>query len=309
MLESDYMKISVIVPVYNVEKYLNRCIDSILAQTYRDFELILVDDGSPDNCGEICDEYAAKDNRIHVIHKENGGLSDARNAGLDWMFANSKSEWVTFVDSDDWIHPRFLEIMYEAVTKFDTLMSVCNYSMQEEYTDYPEINQIKMFCKESEQAYIDKNIASMPAWAKLYHRTLWNDLRFPKGKVNEDAFTTHIPFFNAKQVTVVYKELYYYFTNNSSLMRSEWTPKKMDEVEAWKKRLKYLKFNNYKKAYKKDLITFLWIFIQRLSEIDKEKYKKYVYIIKLNLTKAIIKSRRSLSFKQKRDFIYIIKKS
>ena len=107
--------ISVIVPVYNVEKYLHRCVDSILAQTFTDFELILVDDGSPDNCGKICDEYAEKDSRIHVIHKVNGGLSDARNAGLDWAFANSNSEWVTFIDSDDWVDKYYLEYLYNSI--------------------------------------------------------------------------------------------------------------------------------------------------------------------------------------------------
>ena len=101
--------ISVIVPVYKVEKYIHRCVDSILSQTFTDFELILVDDGSPDNCGKICDEYAEKDIRIHVIHQENGGLSAARNAGIDWVFANSDSEWITFIDSDDWVHPEYLE--------------------------------------------------------------------------------------------------------------------------------------------------------------------------------------------------------
>ena len=102
--------ISVIVPVYKVEPYLNRCVDSILRQTYQDFELILVDDGSPDRCGEICDEYARQDSRVHVIHKENGGLSDARNAGIDWVEANSDSRWLIFADSDDWVHPELLLI-------------------------------------------------------------------------------------------------------------------------------------------------------------------------------------------------------
>ena len=101
-------QISVIVPVYKVEPYLRRCVDSILGQTFTDFELILVDDGSPDNCPAICDEYARKDTRVHVIHQENGGLSAARNAGIDWAFANSDSQWLTSVDSDEWVHPEML---------------------------------------------------------------------------------------------------------------------------------------------------------------------------------------------------------
>jgi len=107
--------ISIIVPVYKVEAYLARCVDSILDQSFRDFELILVDDGSPDNCGAICEEYARKDSRIHVIHQENGGLSAARNAGIDWAFENSNSQWLTFVDSDDWLHREYLNVLYRAV--------------------------------------------------------------------------------------------------------------------------------------------------------------------------------------------------
>ena len=123
--------ISVIVPVYKVEPYLNRCVDSILRQTYQDFELILVDDGSPDRCGEICGEYARQDGRVHVIHKENGGLSDARNAGIDWVEANSDSQWLIFADSDDWVHPELLARLLDAATAFDLKISVCGYQETE----------------------------------------------------------------------------------------------------------------------------------------------------------------------------------
>ena len=110
-------QISVIVPVYKVELYIRRCIDSILAQTFSDYELILVDDGSPDKCGAVCDEYAKQDNRIHVLHQENAGLSVARNTGIDWTFSHSDSKWLTFIDSDDWVHPRYLEALFLAVQK------------------------------------------------------------------------------------------------------------------------------------------------------------------------------------------------
>ena len=115
--------ISVVVPVYKVEHYLHRCVDSILNQSYSDFELILVDDGSPDNCGMICDEYAAKDARIHVIHQQNGGLSAARNTGIDWLCENSDSKWLTFIDSDDWIHKDYLKILLEQAIKSGSRVS------------------------------------------------------------------------------------------------------------------------------------------------------------------------------------------
>ena len=120
-------KISVIVPIYNVEPYLRRCIDSILAQTHVNFELILVDDGSPDHCGEICDEYAMHDDRIVVIHQKNCGVAAARNAGIDWTFANSDSEWLTFVDSDDYIHPEYLERLYNELLNKDWFMNCFPY--------------------------------------------------------------------------------------------------------------------------------------------------------------------------------------
>ena len=119
--------ISIIVPVYNVEKYIYRCVDSILSQSFTDFELILVDDGSPDDCGKICDDYAKKDNRISVIHKENGGLSSARNAGLDWVFANSKSEYVTFIDSDDWVDTDYLRALLDGIKNTASSVSACKF--------------------------------------------------------------------------------------------------------------------------------------------------------------------------------------
>ena len=125
-------KISVIVPVYNVEKYIHKCLDSILKQTFTDFELILVDDGSPDNCGNICDEYAKKDNRIFVVHKKNGGLSAARNSGIDWAFQNSDSEFITFIDSDDTIAENYLEKFMNAMdNNADIVSCKLNFFIEE----------------------------------------------------------------------------------------------------------------------------------------------------------------------------------
>ena len=127
-------EISVIVPVYKVEPYLRRCVDSILAQTFPDIEVILVDDGSPDGCPAICDEYAQLDKRVKVIHQKNQGVSAARNAGLDWVFANSDSQWISFVDSDDWVHPRFLAYLYQAAVEYNVKISVCSAEKADKYT-------------------------------------------------------------------------------------------------------------------------------------------------------------------------------
>ena len=122
-------KISIVVPVYKVEKYLYRCVKSILEQTFFDFDLVLVDDGSPDSCGELCDEYAATDKRIQVIHQKNGGLSAARNSGIELCLKNSDSEWITFIDSDDWVHPRYLELLYEAAIETGLSAVLVNFPL------------------------------------------------------------------------------------------------------------------------------------------------------------------------------------
>ena len=121
--------ICVIIPIYDAEAYLYRCVDSVLRQTLQDFELILIDDGSLDNSGLICDDYAGQDNRIHVIHQENRGLSAARNAGLDYAFENLKCDWISFIDSDDWVHPRYLEILFKSVNDKKVKVSACNHAM------------------------------------------------------------------------------------------------------------------------------------------------------------------------------------
>ena len=166
--------ISVIVPVYKVEEFLSRCVDSILCQSYTDFELILVDDGSPDSCGAMCDGYAEQDSRVHVIHQENGGLSAARNSGIDWVFANSDSRWLAFVDSDDWVHPDFLKVLYETAEETLCRISVCGFfrTSGEDFPEQPYHAPMRIasgdyYCGD----YQDGQTAV--AWNKLYHRSLF----------------------------------------------------------------------------------------------------------------------------------------
>ena len=205
-------KISVVVPIYNVEKYLNRCVDSILNQTFTDFELILVDDGSPDNCGKICDEYAEKDNRVRVIHKPNGGLSDARNAGIEWALKNSDSEWITFIDSDDWVHPDYLEFLLRAAVENNTSVSICGFVRTENKSDFPKYSfESKVYS--NEDFWIEKNVNAVVAWGKLYKKKDFTEIRYPVGKVHEDEFTTHKILFKYYNIAFVNEELYYYFTN------------------------------------------------------------------------------------------------
>ena len=228
------MLISVIVPVYKVEKYLKRCVDSILNQTFTDFELILVDDGSPDRCGKMCDEYAKEDCRIHVIHKKNGGLSDARNSGIDWCFKNSNSKWIAFIDSDDWIHPRYLQSLYEAACIHNGSISVCECIKTDIVDSYKRIDKANIEIVETDILFLEHNMISSVAWAKLYKKECFCSTRYPFGKLHEDEFVTYKLLFKNDKIAYVNDSLYFYFNNQNGIMNSDWSLKKLDLIEALK---------------------------------------------------------------------------
>ena len=251
-------QISVIVPVYKVEPYLRRCVDSILGQTFTDFELILVDDGSPDNCPAICDEYAQKDNRIHVIHQKNGGLSAARNAGIDWAFANSDSQWLTFVDSDDWIHPMMLEALYTATQNLNVSVSVCGYT--ETSGDEPTIqpNDCRAELCTAEDFYSHKFTNAIIACGKLYQKDCFSELRYPIGKIHEDEFTTYKILFSADRIAVIQSPLYFYYQNAAGIMKSQWSPKRLDSIQAAEEQIQFFFGNHYLSVYKVAVSRCLW---------------------------------------------------
>jgi len=220
--------ISVIVPIYKVEDYLCRCVDSILAQTFKDFELFLVDDGSPDNCGAICDDYAKKDSRITVIHKKNGGLSDARNAALDV----ATGQYITFIDSDDWVVDNHLESMLTALQKNHADMAICNF-----ISAYDDGRTEPMYCPTGQETVLDgeavfETIYQPSACNKLYKAEMFRTLRYPVGKLYEDVFVYHDVLAQVKRAVYTGQGTYYYFLRQGSIMRTEYTPRFMDIVEA-----------------------------------------------------------------------------
>ena len=233
-------KISVIVPIYKVESYLNRCIDSILNQTYTDYELLLVDDGSPDNCSAICDKYAEKDNRIIVIHKNNGGLSDARNTGIDWCFQNSCSEWICFIDSDDWIHPSFLEIMYNMIIKNNVKVAVCDFDRVSEMTIFSKEN-FKVNKYDPLDLFVNYKTTATIACNKLYKKELFQGIRYPVGRLHEDEFTTHKILYLAGPVIYIRCPLYYYYYNETSIMHQDYSLRKMDAIDAFEEQQIFFK--------------------------------------------------------------------
>ncbi len=211
--------VSVIIPIYNVEPFLRRCLDSILNQIYTNVEIILVDDGSPDNCPQICDEYAAKDCRIVVIHKKNGGLSDARNAGLDVC----RGEYVTFVDSDDWVDEKYVDILLDNLVKENADVCICEnvktdgnlcLSNRNIYTkSYSSAEALRHLFK-------GKHTAFAISCGKIYKKSLFNHVRFPVGKFHEDEFTTYILFYKAKKIIYTSEILYYYYQRSGSIVSS-----------------------------------------------------------------------------------------
>lgn len=240
-------RLSIIVPVYKVEQYIHKCVESILAQGFKDFELLLVDDGSPDNCGKICDEYAQKDERIRVIHKENGGLSDARNFGIE----AAKGEVLSFIDSDDYIDSHMYEEMLEYMDKHD-LDVVCAdvYIVRGEKLKFkPRYNEDKIFVdKEAINEILDGSLDNS-ACNKIYKRSVVADVRYPKGRVYEDVATTYKIIFNSKRVGYMCKPYYYYIKRESSIVASSFNSKsRYDQFLGYKERLSFAEANELESA-------------------------------------------------------------
>ena len=229
--------ISVIVPVYNVARYLEKCILSIQRQTHQDLEIILSDDGSTDHSGDICDHFAALDSRIRVIHKMNGGLSDARNAGIE----AASGAYYMFVDSDDFIAPDTVEKLYLAATEHDCEIAVCN--IVRTYDDgttepfYHPVDQLTVWA--GQQRF--ETLKQPSACNKLFRAELFKDVRFPKGKFYEDTFVYHVLAYQARQIVLTGHDGYYYLSRRDSILgQPKYTDRYFDFIEAVYTRMTYL---------------------------------------------------------------------
>ena len=284
-------KISIIVPVYNVEEYIHRCIDSILAQTFTDFELILVNDGSPDQCGKICDEYAENDSRIKVIHKKNGGLSDARNAGLEI----AQGEYIGFVDSDDFIESDMYEKLYNACIDNDVCLSMCA-----RYDVYQN-KKTSLFTLDAEELWTsDLAIGKFLMWDtidssacdKLIKRSLFNNIRFPIGRYNEDIYIIPRIIHHSGKIVHIGEPKYNYFHRLDSITTETYSDKKLDLLEACDilKNLIYKYYPNHKTRFESFYyrnLVFLNSIIQS-KEIKRKNYNSYKLLYEL-LLKNIFK--------------------
>ena len=239
-MKSD--KISVIVPIYNVERLLCRCIESIRKQTYKNLEIILVDDGSPDNSGDICEDYADKDRRIKVIHKCNGGLSDARNIGIEF----ASGEYICFVDSDDWLDLDMLELLHKVCVDRKADIVECSYRnvyadyIQEETCCTAEI--IEADSTFALEGMLDWKYFKPVAWNKLYKKSVLGDIRYPLGKIHEDEFTTYKYFYNANKLVYVDVSKYNYDrTRNDSITGTGFKESTLDACFAFRERVDFFK--------------------------------------------------------------------
>lgn len=275
-------KIFIVVPVYRVEPYLERCIHSILNQTYTNWELVLVDDGSPDSCPAICDEYAAKNSRIHVIHQENAGLSAARNAGIDCAMnqCNPERDWITFIDSDDFVHPKYLEYLYRAVRETGTEISIGGISMTSGSQPDSLGTETWKCARFSPEEFWSRSFTnSVVAWGKLYRLRLFHEIRYPVGKLYEDNYTTYKLLFRQKEIAVTPARLYYWYENPSSITRSLWTPKQLDVLDALDGQIAFFQENGLDAAYRTSLHELLGCVIKQLMYIRAQS-PKYDHLIR-----------------------------
>ena len=294
--------ITIIVPVYNIENYLHQCIDSLLAQTYSNLEIILVDDGSKDNSGKICDDYAFVDSRIRVIHKSNGGLSDARNIGLSLAMG----EYIGFVDSDDWIDPDMYELLLNSAIETGSYITVCGY-----YREY--VNQ-KLECCSKKKVYTQEEALSKllvnielqsHAVTKLYRKFLWDNIEFPVGKFYEDVLTTYKLFLRTNSVSVIDKCCYHYRQRIGSITNN-FECKKENLLEAvYRYKSELALYSKYKSEIDFRILqvkyTLLWelmmsgdrqLILKNKSDIEEwsnEIRKKKHLVLEWSSTQSILK--------------------
>lgn len=273
-------EISIIVPVYNVEKYIRRCLDSILAQTFTDWECILVDDGSPDNSGTICDEYTEKDNRFRVIHKENGGQAIARNVALDI----AQGEYFAFIDSDDCVHPQYLDILYSTAKQHNATISVCSaisFSVKP-----PEQENIKEICsvKKGAEFFRDCFLGAIDykpwvLWDKLWKRECFDNIRMPAHRKHEDNAIVYKMLYEADTIVDCNNQLYYYFSNPSGTMGEHNPQRRLDYIKVLQEMLAFFSDKNDPEILRKLNRNYLY-YLEETCVLEKTLISQLKPLIK-----------------------------
>ncbi len=315
--------ISIVVPIYNVEKYLDKCINSLIKQKYEYIEIILVDDGSIDNCPAICDKWKEKDSRIIVIHKENGGLSDARNTGIEI----AKGTYICFVDSDDYVDETYVEKLYNAIEDNNVNISQCGIDyINDEHKIIKsigyDINCLLSGRKIIEDSCNEHYVENEVVWNRLYKTSLFETIKFPKGKLHEDEYTTYKLLYNENNIAIVPENLYKYRQSNNSIMRSKYSLKKFNDFkEAYNEKINYFKERNDIVVYDMVIRSYLsnlsniYIKIERDIQNSKQilrqiknEYKKY-YKYTIRSSNISIKNKVKVTFFFVSPKIYTILKN
>ena len=260
--------VSIVVPVYNIKGYIGKCIDSLIMQTYKNIEIILVDDGSTDGSAEICETYAKRDERIMIIHKENGGLSDARNEGIE----NATGEYISLVDGDDFVDKYYIERQYRALSKYNADMAITSHSVvypkktidmstKEEYTDNPEgiLRQI----------LYDEGI-DLSAWGKLYKKNLFNNIKYPKGRLFEDSATTYKLIDACDIIAVDSVSVYNYVMRSDSIVNKDFSKNKMDLITSTQEMTDYVR-EKYPELSRGCDRRMMYAYLSTLSQLAKSK--------------------------------------
>ena len=264
---NDKPLISVIIPIYKVEEYLNRCVESVVNQTYNNLEIILVDDGSPDKCPQMCDDWAKKDSRIKVVHKKNGGLSDARNAGLDI----AAGDYISFIDSDDWIDLETYSLIIEKIESTKSKIGAFDYIEVNDKSFSPKITEeyAVLTPEEGILSTINNNLIKTVAWNKVYHKDVLVGLRFEVRKLNEDEFFTFHALDRAARIVFIKRQCYYYFQRTSSIMGT-YSLRRLDMLEGVYNRTVFVE-EHYPNIYINAKICFALCCINHYRQVLKYK--------------------------------------
>lgn len=269
------MKVSIIVPVYNTAPWLDRCIESLVNQTYQDIEIILVNDGSSDSSRQVCAYWQEKDQRIKYLYKENGGQASARNMGLDY----ATGEYIAFVDSDDCVSPDYVQKLLNMCLEHKTTISCCGYVLTDEttpaaFTELPQeeysvdiIDRYTYF----ERMYTDKEILYVVVWNRIYHRSVFESLRFDENLFFEDEGITHHTLANCDRVAFTYEPLYYYAMRQGSTMKiSYFRPSNMDILTFWQERMDYFESNGWQTLVYLTMKNYLVKCLELYNKIDSD---------------------------------------
>lgn len=298
--------ISVIVPVYKVEKYLKKCVDSIRNQTYQNLEILLVDDGSPDECPAMCDAYADEDSRIKVIHKENGGLSDARNVGIK----KAKGKWIFFLDSDDYIHTELIDTLHKEAMKenADMAMSSMYYYMDGTTIQIDQLEgcEKEVFVKPDivSQIYSNSAVDFIVACSKLIKRDVWGDLQFPVGKLHEDEFVAAELLDRIQRCVFVKLRWYFYLQRNDSITGFKSKKNYYDKIEAKTKRVNYFRERAYDALFAKAVRDLQQDYMSLYMNLDDKLFDAYELRQIKNNFRKIPKTKHSYIKAKKTDGFY-----